>query len=273
MIPQVKVFKTMKKLIKMTQNDASQRHGERGNVLFLILIAVALFAALSYAVTSSSRSGGGDANDETNLVNSSTITQYPASVRTAIIRMQVSNGVAIDEIEFNKPGNNAADDGDYEDCSANSVCLFHPEGGGATFVPGPAEVMAAGTQTDWIFSSANEIDGLGVTIGGNGGDATSAEIVAFLPGISRGVCQRINEELGITSTSASGVPVESGVDFGFANSQVNDNGAAGPIGIHASGSGPTINGDDTDNELTGQAFGCFQQPAGTFVYYHALVEQ
>jgi hypothetical protein len=258
----------MKKLIKMTPIEAKQRSGERGNVLFLILIAVALFAALSYAVTSSSRSGGNDANEETNLVNSSTITQYPASLRTAMIRMQVSDAIDIDQMEFNEPA-------DFANCLTVGVvgdhCVFHPDGGGATWVPGPAEVMAGGAQVDWVINAENEIDGVGTTAGSNAPTTDTAEIIAFLPGIRRGICQKINEELGIASASADGIPVET-ADVNFATHRENSNGTTGGLpAFVASGTTGTIDG--SAGELVGQAFGCFQQPAGTFIYYHALIEQ
>ena len=258
-------------------NSTEQYNGESGNVLFLILIAVALFAALSYAVTSSSRSGGGDANEETNLISSSTVTQYPASVRTSIIRMQVSKGVSVDELEFNIPGNVAANDGDFEDCGTyggvqGANCVFHPDGGQATFVPASADVMASGAPANWIFSSMNEVENIGRTAGtADQADFNTAEVIAFLPGIRLGVCQRINEELGITSAAANGVPLETAdIDFTFANSMINIDGTSAPA-IGADGDDGTIDGGA--DELSGQAFGCFQQPAGTYVYFHVIIEQ
>jgi len=254
----------MVKFSKLLKADSrSNRKGESGNVLFLILIAVALFAALSYAVTSSSRSGGGDANDETNLISSSTITQYPASVRTSIIRMQVSKGVSTSELEFNAPS-------DFANCGTygstlGANCVFHPDGGQATFVPGNADVMAGGTQTDWVFNSENEISLVGRTAGSNAATANTADVVAFLVDIREGVCERINEELGIV-----GIPVET-TAITVTNTMVNTDGSTAP-GIAAAGAGPTIGGDIT--ALDGQAFGCFRNGAtGPYVYYHVLLEQ
>ena len=54
--------------------------------------------------------------------------------------MQVSNGVDVTDMEFNIP----SDFGNCSDSGAN--CVFHPSGGGATYMPGPAEVMDSGSQ-------------------------------------------------------------------------------------------------------------------------------
>ncbi len=65
---------------------------ERGNILFLILLAVVLFAALAYAVTSSMRGGGKSATDEKARSLASAIIQYGSLVQNTVNRaMLVSN--------------------------------------------------------------------------------------------------------------------------------------------------------------------------------------
>lgn len=78
---------------------AKDNKNQQGNVLFLILIAVALFAALSYAVTSSTRAGGGNANNEKTNLQISQMHQYAAALNGAAQRLQVIN--KCDETELN----------------------------------------------------------------------------------------------------------------------------------------------------------------------------
>jgi hypothetical protein len=240
--------------------DLKNRTAEKGNVLFLILIAVALFAALSYAVTQSSRSGGGDANNETNLINSAQVTQYPASVRTAIIRMMVSNSIETGDLEFNPPS-------DFATCTGTppTACVFHPQGGGATYVIPSADVLAVGATREWIFNGENEVNLVGTTGGSDAVTTSTAEVMAILPNVSKSICERINKELGI----GGGVPTESNID-------VSTNMGTGSTGTWvtdlADGPGGTI-GEGAASSLDGQAFGCFQQPASTYNYYHVLIEQ
>lgn len=243
---------------KCSNKRCAIRKSESGNVLFLILIAVALFAALSYAVTSSTRSGGGDAASETNLVNSSAITQYPASVRTAIIRMIVSNGISDIDLWFDRPP--------YTNITAGEEfqVVFHPSGGGATYAEAPPDVMdPAGTNPDgeWFFNMDFEVENIATSENNTAGN----EIIAFLPDIRRAICERINSELGITGipditpTLALNVNKNDGEPISTVNP------AANMIGSSNMGAGAA--------ELDGQAFGCFENGNGEYVYYHVLVER
>jgi hypothetical protein len=243
------------------------RRNERGNVLFLILIAVALFAALSYAVTQSSRSGGGNANEETNLVRSAAVTQYPASVRTAIIRMMVSSGVDATELEFNYGSA-------LNTCTTTTACVFHPSGGGASPGLATADVMSGGVQGIWLYNSAYQIGGVGLTTG----DESGSDIVAFLPGLSLSVCKKINTDLGIAHTDDNDGNLVGDAGIAIANVPTNavEMDSSLPVGIETYAAAKTLDGPDFD----GQPYGCADfndgtagTAAGDLVYYHVLVER
>ena len=142
-------------------------NSEKGNVLFLILIAVALFAALSYAVTQSTRSGSGSTSRETSLLNSASLTQYPAVLRTSVARMGL-NGVGVESLEFNPPA-------DFATLTSNNVGVFHPEGGGGVYQKAPSEVMVDGNLGTWYYNAEWTIPQIGVDTVGTGND-----VIAFL---------------------------------------------------------------------------------------------
>lgn len=253
------------------------RMRERGNVLFLILIAVALFAALSYAVTSSSRTSSGTTDGESNLINSAQITQYPASVRTAVVRMLI-NGVTADQLEFN----NQATFANLTDTNPGAAItygfgVFHPDGGGASFVTAPPEVMENQQPGVWLFTSNYQVQNIGTTVASTN---SANEVLAFLPGVQIAACRRLNQELAITGGTdgdGNGVP-SAGIAIGdIPVASMNQmQGAPGAPGIGAGApAARTIGGP-----FAGQAYGCFDAndaTAGTganeMVYYHVLLDR
>jgi len=262
--------------MEQINHTITARRGERGNVLFLILIAVALFAALSYAVTSSSRSGGGSADGESTLVNSAQITQYPASVRTALVRMTIG-GVDATQVEFDPPVDFASlTDTDPGAGTKYSYGVFHPDGGGATYVTTPPDTMDAGTQGTWLFNSDYQVTNIGTSPATNAGN----DIIAFLPGTALSVCKRLNTELGITTTTAgwtdtdaNGVPGAGVLIANIPTAAMNQDG--GNQGIDPYAATRVIGG-----VFTGQPYGCFDaddatagSASGDLVYYHVLLER
>lgn len=65
-----------------------------GNALFLILIAVALFAALSCAVTNSGRGGGGTDKEQA-IIESTRLNKFVASAQV---------GIQLSQPPFRSPG-------------------------------------------------------------------------------------------------------------------------------------------------------------------------
>ncbi|PZP55012.1 MAG: hypothetical protein DI586_08220, partial [Micavibrio aeruginosavorus] len=98
-----------------------------GNVLFLILIAVALFAALSYAVTSSSR-GSGDTKMENAEIEAARIIQYSTSIDVGLQRMRAATGKQDWEFDFADNGQTMTTNGNAT-CTDASCRLFTVKGG------------------------------------------------------------------------------------------------------------------------------------------------
>ncbi len=233
------------------KKNGGDRTNEQGNVLFLILIAVALFAALSYAVTQSTR-GGGNADDETSLISSAALTQYPASLKTSILRLSISSGVTGTALEFNQPS-------EFGTCTSSGAnCVFHSSGGGASYQDAPSDVVTGASPQEWLFNAENDIFNIGVNATvGDTPDTSSFEVIAFLANVTNGVCTKINEELGIGAT----IPAETGIDVTVR--MING------VGAISAANGGTIGNDVA--ALDGQPFGCFSQ-GGANYYYHTLDE-
>jgi hypothetical protein len=247
-------------------NIQIQRRSEKGNVLFLILIAVALFAALSYVVTQSTRSGTGGTENEKNILNSAQMTQYPTALRTSLIRMVLA-GVAVENVKFDAPG-----DPGFTSQSVTQL-VFHPQGGAATYQEAPSQLSSSGnTALGWNFNAAVEIPGIGID--GSGGN----DIIAFLPGVSDGVCRQVNEELGIdTSNDVCGVgvniPVVSAAGIEAAvDSMMDVNEVTFPDG----GSSVTLAAGTCTTIFDRQASGCFKDGEASptrNVFYSVLLER
>lgn len=233
------------------------KYTQKGNVLFLILIAVALFAALSYAVTQSSRSGG-DAGRETNILNSAQLTQYPNQIRTAMIRM-IIEGTPVTSLEFNAPS-------DFGTLTNPARGVFHPTGGGAVYQRVPGEMMANGNPGTWTFNMEFEVPQIGLSDGAT--SLAGNDVIAFIAGLNQDVCTRLNIEAEI-----SGIPV---IGADLSGTSAGDYGANMTNGYDVS----TARGVELDNandDFTGKPYGCFENGTGAgdgiFVYYHVLYER
>lgn len=168
-----------------TKREQKSRHRahERGNALIYVLIAIVLFAALSFTFsrqTDTSEAGGLDAQ-KAELYATQLIT-YAANAKQAYDKMDFS-GIQLGDIDFTLPADSTFND------APTIKKFFHPDGGGFNLETLPDEVAVSGV-TDpvpgWYMGRFNNVEWTA---------STETDIILTAYGIKQPVCEDINEKI------------------------------------------------------------------------------
>jgi hypothetical protein len=166
-----------------------ENYTQSGNVLFLILIAVTLFAALSYAVTQSTR-GGGNATSEKLALDAAQIQQWHSTLKYNFIKFSLNSGIAQPDIRINNGFG-------WLPCTTGSDCLWAPEGGNLEYPPSQIERYFSGFGAGLIDNTAGS--------SGIAGFTSPNWIFSYIGNTpaDEALCQAYNDSLGLGPYGAS----------------------------------------------------------------------
>lgn len=171
---------------------------QRGNILFLILLAVVLFAALSYAVTGNQREQVNSLGERAKTY-AGEIINHAASVEAAVSRMTLIEGCLASQIDFAYSNNTNPMGWNYGNGSAppDGHCgIFNQSKGGKV-------ARVDKINLDWLDSarSGNTYYGYWVSPRLRAfkrvGIDTDGDIAYILPYLKKELCEEINRQLGI----------------------------------------------------------------------------
>lgn len=236
-----------------------------GNILFIILIAVALFAALSYVVISSSRSGGGNIEQEQSQLTINGMMQYGVALRTAITRLLVGANCTEETLSFASTG--WSNPWLYANLAtpASSVCkIFSPKGGDVPWQRPPEGASNSGS-LEYIISPGVAVKDIG----------TIANEIVLLARVPKPLCLMINKKLKIDnpggnppkkSVHALGPPPANFMAFGY--------GSQNGLSNYAFALAIEIGDAATWVGLKGRSEGCFMDEGrNLFYFYEVLLER
>lgn len=170
-------------------------NSQRGNVLFIIFIGIALFAALSFAVSQGMRSGGGSVGKEKTSLGVNELLQYSNAVSQSIKAVKALNGCSDTQINFA----NTIISG-YSNASAptDKTCdIFEQQGGGLTYQIPDDKILDPAYQSatayrKWLFTGRFCINSVGTGVGSTCA-AENAELLMILPYINNEACNKLVE--------------------------------------------------------------------------------
>jgi hypothetical protein len=208
-------------MAQLVTHDHILYHGvmrsQRGNILFLILLAVVLFAALAYAVTSSMRGGGKNAGAENVQAAVAGMIQFMTDVETFITRARMIDNVKDEDFTFqvnatsNNPQNYQLSVGGSNcwiynaNCTRSACRVFkpwNPDGIAAQAFEKYVDPNSGGSSQ----GKAGHFDVKQVIIPNIGTNAP--ELVAMIGGLKAEICNEINRQQGLITNYTNNTAIE-----------------------------------------------------------------
>ena len=228
---------------------------QSGNALFLILIAVALFASLSYAVTNSGRGGAGISR-ESGEIEASKILQY-ANLTATYMRMMNLRGIPYEDMSQRESGRLLFNDGvnllHNSNCNYSDCYIYESEGGEVPYIvhnnnaPDGATNMKSGMS--WM--QLQSIQGIGSSL---------PEIIYHIK-LTDEACLAVNEKFDIADDFAI-----SHVALGYEGASVTTNLATVPSDI--------VGNDAAEASAVGKTTFCQSTTSPDVNYlWHVLIER
>lgn len=164
---------------------------QRGNILFLILLAVVLFAALSYAVTQSTRGGGKNASAETADLAAAQMIQHGSQIENHLMRAMLTDSVP--EYGFDLSGTNSMSLTNATCTAANCRVLSGGTNGSGPIASLPLPTAAV----DINNTNSQYVKEWFVIIPVTNVKTPLADVLMVYRGLTQDVCEAINRRMDV----------------------------------------------------------------------------
>jgi len=220
------------------------RRNEQGNVLWFILLAVALLAVLTVTISRSSDTTEQSGNIEQYRIQASDIMRYSAGIAQEIDNMRL-RGISENNISFE----NGVTATDYTNGTCQDCLVFGSAGGGAYYKRPSTDWLNSAHSADsryseWEFSGTNIVPGL---------RSANPELIMYKAYLKQGLCAQINALLGISGN----IPVDGN-------------------GMSVTAYQGSFAASETIDNMDGLEAGCFQDTGASgrdFTFYQVLIKR
>jgi len=213
-----------------------------GNVLIYVLLAIVLFAALSFVLTKQLGKSGstGRLDDDRAGLRAEELIQYATGVRSTIEQMRSLGNVLPTELSFVKQGETGYATG------SNAAKVYHPGGGGLNvFTPGPELFVSTSAKRGWNHQMGTNVDWT---------STSASDVIYSFVDVDPAICAAINKRL----YKDTAIPV-----------------------VDKTASALFINGDADDEDFLdadcddcdGRVSLCVEDSAGVNVFYNLVVSR